>query len=280
MFFLRLDRRARREYNCIMKIEIDMDKCLKCAICQKVCSWGVIAFGCDGPRVAHPSKCSSCHHCYAACPAGAISMDGLSPSAANPGELPTPHSVLNLLKRRYSCREYSKEELSPEIFSVLEEALRCAPTGCNARETFYMIFRRKADTDSLRDRIAEKFMSAGDLAPGSFVSSFRNAAIKGRDPVLRMAPHLVLACFKRSAPTGMADCTIGLAHFEIAAQSLGLGTCWCGLVPMLRDSVWPEIEKDLAIPDGFTIGQTMLFGKKAFDYSRPTIPNPLGQPAS
>jgi Fe-S-cluster-containing hydrogenase component 2 len=52
---------------------------------------------------------------------------------------------------------------------------------------------------------------------------------QGRDPILRNAPHVIVAHASPDniwSPTGSA---IAVTHLELAAQADGLGTCWSGI---------------------------------------------------
>ena len=71
----------------------------------------------------------------------------------------------------------------------------------------------------------------------------------GFDAVLRDAPALVVASAPRAASNGMVDVTLALSYFELAAPTLGLGTCWAGLLEgaLLSSSA---ARKALGLPEG------------------------------
>jgi nitroreductase len=52
----------------------------------------------------------------------------------------------------------------------------------------------------------------------------------GFDAILHSAPSLIIATAPKEDPTGMVDLTLALCYLELAAPSLGLGTCWAGLL--------------------------------------------------
>lgn len=230
------------------------------------------------PVILREEACMHCHHCYAACPVGAIEMDGLDVGVTKAGALPTVSEVVNLLEHRYSCREYKKGAVTEEKLAVLRRALRTAPTGCNARGVRYLIFDNEEQTDRFREAIKEHVLAADPVVLKSdpFLRAIALMLKRGMDPVLRGAPHLVLAAYdEKNAPTGEADCAIGLATFDFAAQALGLGTCWCGFICMAIARLWPDMAQALGVPEGFRLSYAMLFGEKAFDYIRPVMPNEL-----
>ena len=223
-----------------------------------------------------------CHHCYAACPAGALTMDGLDASARMPAGIASPEAALALLEHRYSCREYKPEAIAPEKFDLLRRALRAAPTGCNARATRYLLFDTPAKTQALREAIAQSLAKADPdkIRQDPMLRAVALMSRRGLDPILRGAPHVLISAYGEKAPTGLVDSVIGVSHFEFVAQSMGLGTCWCGFIPLMVARVWPDMAESLGLPEGFKVSYAMLCGEKAFDYVRPVSPNPLGGESS
>ena len=261
-----------------MPIAINRGKCVGCGRCARVCALGVLTMADGVPAISREERCIHCHHCYAACPAGAIALDGLDARAARtPGAAASPEGVMALLERRYSCREYSPDAVSAEDLALLRRALETAPTGCNARATRYVVFDTPERTQSFREEFRRRIESSGAAADSPTIRTLRVMLRLQPDPILRGAPHAIVACHRADAPTGLVDCVIGLSHFEFVAQALGLGTCWCGFVPLAAKDAWPTLAQDIGLPEGFVLGYAMLFGHKAFDYARPVSPNPLGQ---
>lgn len=260
-----------------MNIQIDLGKCIRCGRCAKVCTMGVVTMREGAPSIAQEERCMRCHHCYAACPVGALAMDGLDPAAQKPSGTASPEAVLALLEGRYSCREYRPDQVDMAKIALLRRALNAAPTGCNARATHYVILDDAAKMQAFREMIARKFDEVDPEAAKAepFLRAVKLMMKRGLDPVLRGAPHLVVAGFDEGAPTGLVDCVIGLSHFEVVAQSLGLGTCWCGFIPLSVSKVWPDMLSYLGLPENCKLGYAMLFGEKVFDYARPVSPNPL-----
>ena len=76
------------------------------------------------------------------------------------------------------------------------------------------------------------------------------------------------------SPSPEADGIIALSHFEIAAQSVGLGTLWNGLVKM-SVTLLPELKVPLKIPEDNLLVFTMSFGKPEVSYARSVQYDPL-----
>lgn len=238
-----------------------------------MCPAGAIAMRQGVPEVVGLRNCIGCRHCYAACPAGAIVFEGAPKALPQSPRVPVPADALaDLFARRYSCREYRRAAVPSCKLDLLRRVLDAAPTGCNSRGCLYAILTTPEEVDAFRDAIYGRLdaMPAEAVKANGTLRAISIMRRRGADPILRGAPALAVAAYRRDAPTGLVDSIIGLADFEVMAQALGLGTCWCGFIPMVRDAMWPGIASYFGFPDDYLLGYTMLFGEKEFDYARPT----------
>jgi nitroreductase len=86
---------------------------------------------------------------------------------------------------------------------------------------------------------------------------------QGRDVICRGAPHLLLAHIPENNPVAPVDAIIALTHFDIAAPSFEIGTCWAGFVAIAANSFEP-MQKELGLPEGRKIAYAMMFGYPKF----------------
>ena len=114
-----------------------------------------------------------------------------------------------------------------------------------------------------------ELVKTGDLPAGYefFVDIVNGWKMYEVDLLFRWAPHLVAATVPIASTSPEADGIIALSHFEIAAQSVGLGTLWNGLVKM-SITLLPELKVPLNIPEDNLLVFTMSFGKPAVNYAR------------
>ena len=112
-------------------------------------------------------------------------------------------------------------------------------------------------------------------APGAErFSRYRRRLMDGDDVVFRGAPHMVLACTPRNAPCADIDPIIALSYFELYAQTLGVGTLWCGLFKWAIQ-LMPEFLERFRLPADYVPGYAMMFGRTGLDYRRSTQPAPV-----
>ena len=259
-------------------IEINKEKCIQCGMCIKDCLTCSLEFDNEKyPKFVQggEERCFACQHCMAICPTGALSFGGKNPKDADKVKFPKPDDVLSLIKSRRSIRQYKDEEISPEVFDKLKNMLPYIPTGCNTNTLHFSIIESKSAMDKIREKVRLNLIKllsnpvlsklAGKFA--KYKTNFEN----GEDLIFRGAPHIIVVSSSIHAPCANVDPIIALSYIELYAQSLGLGTCWCGFAQACF-KLMPEFGKVLDIPDGYKPVYVMLLGIPDVKYTRTTIP--------
>lgn len=255
------------------------DNCVHCGKCIKDCIAGVLEFDeTNTPYAIHPERCIKCQHCLAICPVGALSILNKYPENSDSVNDHNPDEILNLIKSRRSFRFYKKENLSPEIMNKLKNMLNWVPTGVNYHKLHFSFVDDIEVMDEIRDYTNKKII---ETLEKPFVSTmlkkfemYTNAIKKGKDVIYRGAPHMVVVSTHKNAPCKDINPIIALSYFELYAQSLGVGTCWCGLGYDIL-TFFPELYKKLEIPEDYKLSYVMLFGPTHAKYKRTTQPEPF-----
>ncbi len=260
------------------KVEFSKDKCVKCGACAKDCITYSIDFDDEGyPKIADngEERCIACQHCFAICPVGAITFDGKSPECAPKTDFPNPDLVLNLIKSRRSVRQYKSEEVSQEILQKIKDMLGYIPTGCNYKSLHFSFIESKSVMDKIRNYTNERILK---LISNKFTVKYAGKFIKykeafenGEDIIYRNAPHMIVVSSSVKAPCANVDPIIALSYIELYAQSLGLGTCWCGFAQACF-KILPKLASVVEIPDGYKPVYVMLLGESAIKYHRSILP--------
>ncbi len=261
------------------KIEINKEKCTRCGACIKDCIAYAIEGGTDlFPQAAEggEDRCIGCTHCMAVCPTGAISVDEKSIEEALNPSLPNPDDVLGLIQSRRSIRQYKNEEISPELFDKLKAMLPYIPTGCNTNTLHFSFVETKSAMDYLRTYVRTRLLKIMESSfmpklAGKFVK-YKTAFENGEDVIFRGAPHMVVVSSHIHAPCANVDPIIALSYIELYANSLGLGTCWCGFAQACF-KLLPRLSEMVQIPDEYKPVYVMLLGHPAVKYKRTTIPD-------
>lgn len=223
-----------------MQLVIDETTCKKDGICIASCPNKIIRFSDENgfPEIIPGLEvlCISCGHCVAVCPDGAITHPNV------PLEHCTPikkELVINVsqaeqfLRSRRSIRVYKDLPVEGELIEKLITIASYAPTGGNFQLVRWIVVEGAEKVKRLSELTIEWMQGKLTEQPYRFMypPEFLKLVISGweggEDPILRKAPALIVA----TAPEFMAtDPTLALGYFELAAVSMGMGTCWAGLL--------------------------------------------------
>ena len=151
--------------------------------------------------------------------------------------------VLNLLNTRRSIRKYQPQALSKEQLGAILEAGLYAPTGGNHQYSRFIATQNKQILEEINQIVKEEFAKR-DLEEGCYQNKTIVKAKKEGYSCLHQAPALIIAVAPRAHGNSMADCANGLENMQIAAWSLGIGTCWINQIhwltknPRMRDFLY------------------------------------------
>lgn len=279
-------------------ITVDKLKCTKCGKCSEQCSEGVIQIGKDGPVAIAPQNCFSCGHCTAVCPFGAIDNVRAPKSKQidiDKNILADSHHAEIFLRSRRSVRGFKKEPVSHDTLLKLVEITRYAPTASNSQG---ISFRIVEDTKIVR-KAASLAIAWIESIPSSLSNPYYIEAYhkQGIDTILRGAPHLILATTSAgfssgretfftithsSMPTPAANFVGGrensifkLAYMELYAPSLGLGSCWAGIMEMCINSGYPPLLDLFQLDEGEKITGVVMVGYPKYHFHRLVEREPL-----
>lgn len=239
-------------------VKIYKDRCNRDHICLNECPAAVFSIGEGGFPVSDPeseARCIRCGHCAAVCPKAALEWSGYDPLQLAPVESfgAAPERVLAALKSRRSVRKFSPQPLSHETINQILGTSRYAPSASNIRPVKWIHLHGRP----VMEKIAG--MTAAAIADLPRYGTFANMWYKGVDMITRGAPSCVLTYTEKSEAWGREDSAIAITYAEISAHSLGLGTCWGGLVTRAT-RLSPALHEFLGLRDNETATGALLLG--------------------
>jgi len=255
---------------------IDESKCKKDGICAKECPMLVIQIKDDEsyPELVPGGEktCLKCGHCVVVCPHGALSHKHVPIEDCRPIDKSltiNEDQAVQFLRSRRSIRLYKDKPVEMDKIQRLIEIGRYAPTGGNIQMLEWLVFNDKAKVSEIVGMMVD-WMRREEPQPKSFPYASNIPMIvagwdAGYDAVLREAPALVIASAPKKVTNGMVDVTLALSYFELAATTMGLGTCWAGLLQSAFFA-WPQLKEAVGIPEEHTHHYPMMLGYPAYDY--------------
>lgn len=262
-------------------LKIDENKCIHCGLCINDCIANSLEFDENKiPRFAQggENRCIKCQHCLAICPVGALSILDKNPDDSNLVlKEYNSEELLNLIQSRRSVRKFKSENVESDKLDKIKNMINWVPTGCNFHKLHFSFIDDIDTMNEFRDYVNAKIINIITKTPVKGLmnkfSSYKKAFLNGEDVIFRKAPHMVVVSVPVNAPCANIDPVIALSYFELYADSLGLGTLWCGFGQICLQA-FPELCEYLEIPEGYKPGYVMLFGNPYVHYTRTTQPEP------
>jgi nitroreductase len=164
------------------------------------------------------------------------------------------NEVIAAIKGRRSVRAYKPDLLKKAEIDAIIEAGVWAPSGHNAQAWHFTAIQDRAVLEEINARAKERMLNIK-------VDWIQAIARNPNADITHKAPALVIVSLKKGAITGSTDCAAAMENMMIAAQSMGIGSCWMGLVGFLFGDA--EYMKSIGVPEGYEANQASVFGYPA-----------------
>lgn len=258
-------------------ITVDQESCIKCGLCVEECPTRVLKLEPTGPVEINGNKCIACGHCVAVCPKEALDNEK-SPLAlqSNALELPKldPEQAKNFMRSRRSIRSYKTNAVEREKLLQLVEVANLAPTGSNTQGISYLIIDDKKTIETIVEECVIWYENHPVFSKllGGVTKGYREDHADG---ILRDAPSLILSLADKDFRNARENSIFQLTYLELFAPSIGLGSCWAGLLELCARNEDSPIHKLLNIPDKKIITGCVMVGYPKHSFKRFTERQPL-----
>jgi nitroreductase/NAD-dependent dihydropyrimidine dehydrogenase PreA subunit len=249
----------------------DPGRCADCGICIAYRGGYCLSKAAGGIAVDE-SLCNECGECAALCPASAFRLEGAEVRRIDRAALPSPESLLELLKSRRSIRHFTAEKVDRATLERVVAAGRYAPTmnrGIRAvviddPEILAEIDRSERRFYGTIYRLFFKnraFLAFMRLLSDDIDASRRKLerSLGGPDFLYGASALIVLVGDSRTVLTE-ESAQYCLASMLLYAQALGLGACLMDSAKLaLRTS--RALRRRLGIPRGMRARGAMVLGR-------------------
>ncbi|WP_220184152.1 nitroreductase family protein [Thermoactinomyces mirandus] len=164
------------------------------------------------------------------------------------------NETLKVIKQRRSIRNFKDEQIKDEQLQAILEAGMYAPNAGKQPWHFTAVQNK--------DMLVRLNQAAKETAKG--IEHLKEKAYDEEYDCLYGAPTLIIVSGNEQVPVPLeADCAAATQNMLLAAESLGLGSCWIYFVILAFDSPQgDQLRKELKIPDGYKPYYSAIIGYK------------------
>jgi nitroreductase len=166
---------------------------------------------------------------------------------------------------RHSIRAYTNAPVPADALDAILEVGAAAAHGLGFRSRRFTVVTNTQALTSINVALRDAFrlMSPNDEMPSVLKNLIEKAAQDDAD-FLYGAPVFILVSVNADSMSGAVDTALSIANMSIAAQSLGLGSCWMNQITMLSQA--PSVQnalRELGIPEDEMVHGTLVIGTPA-----------------
>jgi nitroreductase len=170
------------------------------------------------------------------------------------------NEVLKAIRNRRSIRDFKEGQINEKDLRLIIQAGIYAPSANNSQNWHFTIIQNKKLLQKLNNWILNEIQNSGNQSLHDMLKNYY------KNGIFRNAPTVVIVSSERSDKFGIINAAAAAENILIAAESLGIGSCWIGMVAILAASVKADsYYKLLHLPDGYIPQIGITLGYKSDD---------------
>ena len=135
--------------------------------------------------------------------------------------------VFSCIATRHSTRKFKEEPVPQELLDKVIEAGRQAPSGKHKNQDHFLVIRKQETMQELAALVRQEFakMEVTPENDDNFGGAIR-ASKKGSYNFLYNPAAFIIVANKKDYGNNFADASCAMQNMMLAANALGLGSCW------------------------------------------------------
>lgn len=167
------------------------------------------------------------------------------------------NQVIENIKKRRTTRAYKEDQIKREELEAILEAGIWAPSGHNRQPWHFTVIQNQEIIDKINKDVKE-------AAKVTKVEDIRKMMENEKFHIFYGAPTVVLVSYdEKNGLTALEDISAATQNILLAAESLGIGSCWNGIVTMglaYNKELEKSITEELNIPENHKISHAIALG--------------------
>ena len=173
------------------------------------------------------------------------------------------NDTLKTILNRRSTRAFKPEQLKEEELQSILEAGKHAPSAINEQPWHFTVVQNEELLNKINEACKKAFIHSGH-------PMFAQRAQEEGFSVFYKAPALIIVSSEQNTVAPQIDCALSMENMFLAAESLGVGSCWIhAIAGILQGEEGEALKRELRIPPTHTPQCSGAFGYKAMDAQAP-----------
>jgi nitroreductase len=172
------------------------------------------------------------------------------------------NEVMKVIKERRSTRKYSKKAINEEDLNTIISAGLMAPSAHNNKGWHFTLVSNKELLEKMNIETKEIAKTCAD-------DLYERWGNKEEFDIFYHAPTVLILSGDDKAYNSYIDCAAATENMLLAAESIGVGTCWIGVIELLFREKTKEYKELLNLPEGYTPLFAMTIGYKEGNSAKP-----------
>src|SRR3989338_4278476 len=164
--------------------------------------------------------------------------------------------IISLIKSRRSIRKYLNKPILKEIIDKLIEVAKWAPSGMDEQSWGFIVVQDKSLIKELSDR-SIPYINKLIEGNSKFIRYKKRMAVKDFS-IFYHAPCIIMILGRVDAFSYQVDCAMAAQNIMLAASSIGIGSCWVGMMNVLNEDKW--FREKFQVPDNYRVVAPLALG--------------------
>ena len=167
----------------------------------------------------------------------------------------TMNATLNVIENRYTCRDFNDKEVGADLLKLIAAAGVQSPSANNSQKWHIIVITDKNLINELETAGMKTIKAMPDQAVYERIMSRGGLLFYNAQALIAVA----VDASGRDLPS--MDCGICVENMTIAAASLGVASCICGLAGLaFEGDNEKKFNEKLKFPSGYKLGMSILLG--------------------
>jgi nitroreductase len=169
--------------------------------------------------------------------------------------------AIEAIMTRRSVRIFEKRQIPDSILDEIILAGTYAPSGLDLQPWGFVVVQDQALLNSVSDYCKPRIVSYLKNIHEGMSDEFRTLMERKESSIFHHAPTIIIITGKTESQFRGIDCFLCAENMMLAANALGIGSCWIGSVEIAYDN--EELMAGFRIPESYSPVGTIAFGYPA-----------------